>query len=156
QVSTLPEIIRRAGRAFSNRVAVVDGDRTATFREVDERSIRLANALRSLTGDGHRVAILMSNRLEYIEADAALARGAMVKVPINPRLSDDERRFIIEDSGATAVITESAELDRLHGALDSTVKLISVDGGSGALDYEELLAAANAVEEPVPGDPERL
>ena len=80
---------------------MVDGDRHAVLRR-SGRAVRPAGQCtwRALTAPGARVAILMRNRLEYIECDFAIARAGMVKVPINPRLSDDERRYILADSGA--------------------------------------------------------
>jgi acyl-CoA synthetase (AMP-forming)/AMP-acid ligase II len=157
-MSTLPEIIRRSGVAYGPRVAVVDGDRQLTFRQVDDRSRRLANVLRTLArGDGARVAILMKNRLEYVEADLACARAGLVKVPVNPRLSDDERRYLVEDSGATVVLTESDELDRVMELLPGpSVATVAVGGGPGAVDYEDALRGASAHETVIPPDPERL
>jgi acyl-CoA synthetase (AMP-forming)/AMP-acid ligase II len=157
-VSTIPELVRRAGKTFADRVAVVDGPRQATFRDVDARSIRLANAVRGLApSEGSRVAILMRNRLEYIEADIAIARAGMVKVPINPRLSDDERRYLVEDSGASVLVTEREELDRVAAVLgDTDVVLVSVGGGTGTVDYDDVLTGASGVEAPIGPDPERL
>ncbi|OLO26063.1 hypothetical protein PZ61_0235710 [Streptomyces sp. MNU77] len=157
----MPELVRRAVRAHAERVAVVDGERSSTFREVGERTVRLANALHGLSpeadGEGGRVAILMRNRLEYVEADLAVARAGKVKVPVNPRLSDDERRYVLADSGADILITESAELERVLDTVDSrAVRVVSVDGGTGALEYGELLRAASTVERAVRARPDRL
>jgi acyl-CoA synthetase (AMP-forming)/AMP-acid ligase II len=157
-VPTIPELVRRAVAAHPGRVAIVDGARTATFADVGTRTIRLANALRGLSAaDGGRVAILMRNRLEYVEADLAIARAGKVKVPINPKLSDDERAYVLADSGADILITEKSELPRLLDNLaGSGLAVISADGGAGALDYEDALAAASASEVPLRPDPTRL
>jgi acyl-CoA synthetase (AMP-forming)/AMP-acid ligase II len=155
---TIPELVRRAVAAYPNRVAVVDGARSSTFAEAGVRAIRLANALRGLSGDnGGRVAILMRNRLEYVEADLAIALAGKVKVPINPKLSDDERNYVLSDSGADILITERSELERLLDNLaGSPVTVIAADGGTGALDYEETLSAARPTEAPLVPDPRRL
>src|SRR5690606_26911812 len=114
-VPNIPELVERAVRSYGPRLAVVDGDRRLTFTEAGERSARLANALVAVTGGrGGQVAICMRNRLEYIELDLAIARAGLAKVPINPRLSDDERRFVLEDSQARVVFTEAAERDRIE------------------------------------------
>jgi acyl-CoA synthetase (AMP-forming)/AMP-acid ligase II len=155
---TIPELVRRAVAAHPNRVAIVDGPRTATFADVGARTIRLANALRGMSAAyGGRVAILMRNRLEYVEADLAIARAGKVKVPINPKLSDDERGYVLADSGADILITEEPELARLLDNLAGTpITVISAGGGAGALDYEAVLAAASDVEAPIRPDPQRL
>jgi acyl-CoA synthetase (AMP-forming)/AMP-acid ligase II len=155
---TIPELVRRAVAAHASRTAIVDGARTSTFAEVGARTIRLANALRALTAeDGGRVAILMRNRLEYVEADLAIARAGQVKVPVNPKLSDDERNYVLSDSGAGVLITEASELGRLLDNLAGTpITVVSVGGGAGALDYESALAQASATEVPFEPDPGRL
>ena len=167
---TIPELVERSVRAHGPRTAVVDGDRRLTFAEVGERSGRLANVLAGLTAEpGARVAILMRNRLEYVECDFAIARAGMVKVPVNPRLSDDERRYLLEDSGAAVLITDAAERSRvadLVAELDRRPTIVDVDadasaagvlGGSGVLGgYESLLASARPVPVPLAPDPERL
>ena len=59
------QIIDHAVRRFGDTVAVVDGDHKLSFRQVGERSNRLANAVLSLSGEpGGRVALLLPNRLE--------------------------------------------------------------------------------------------
>jgi acyl-CoA synthetase (AMP-forming)/AMP-acid ligase II len=135
----------------------VDGARSATFAQVDDRCVRFANALCALApGEGSRVAILMPNRLEYIEADLAIARAGMVKVPINPRLSDDERSFILEDSGASVIITDSSELERVKDLVGDNLVVISIDGGIGTHGYSDLLTRSSPIEQPLAVDPERL
>ena len=161
---TIPELVVRAVRAYGPRTAVVDGDRRLTFAEVGDRSGRLANVLAGLTREpGARVAILMRNRLEYVECDFAIARAGMVKVPVNPRLSDDERRYLLDDSGADVLITEAAEWPRvaeLVAELDRSPTIVDIDAGAdgaGVLGgYESLLASARPEPVPLTPDPERL
>jgi acyl-CoA synthetase (AMP-forming)/AMP-acid ligase II len=156
---TIPELVERAVLAYGPRTAVVDGARSLSFRQVGERSARLAHALQALASEpGARVAILMMNRLEYIECDFGIARAGMVKVPINARLSDDERRFILADSGARVLITEVAERERVAGVLADLPErptVVELDG-EGPSGYEALLAGASAAVPPLEPDPERL
>jgi acyl-CoA synthetase (AMP-forming)/AMP-acid ligase II len=161
---TIPELVERSARAYGPRLAVVDGDRRLTFAEVGDRSGRLANVLAALTAEpGARVAILLRNRLEYVECDFAIARAGMVKVPINPRLSDDERRYLLADSGASVLITESGERSRaaeLVADLDQPPTIVDIDADTDAAGvvggYESLLGSALATPPPIASDPERL
>jgi acyl-CoA synthetase (AMP-forming)/AMP-acid ligase II len=146
-VPTIPELVRRAVAAHSERVAIVDGERQLSFAEVGDRANRLANvfAARSRKDDG-AVALLMRNRLEYLEADFAVAIAGKIKVPINPRLSDDERSYILRDSDAGILVTEAAELDRVTAMLDGfddPPLLVVVDSTTGTSSYADLLAAAS-------------
>ena len=61
---------------------------------------------------GSSVGLLMGNRLEFVEVDFAIAKAGMVKAPINPRLTDDERAFILANCGAEVVVTEGTNFER--------------------------------------------
>lgn len=152
---TIGTLVDRAARRFGGRVAVVDGDRRLSFREVGERSTRLANGLLGLSPTaGSRVALVLGNRLEVVETDFAIAKAGKVKVPINPRLSDEERRFILANCGAEVVVTERGEVDRvqaLRSDLPDLHHVVSVDGGG--TDYGDLLRASASTPE-VAVDPE--
>ena len=58
---------------------------------------------------GDRVALLLHNRIEFVEALLACHRLAAVAVPINFRLASDEIDYILGDSGAAALITDAAD-----------------------------------------------
>src|SRR5262249_22111991 len=97
--------IREFAVATPTATAVVDGQRSLTYAGLNERSSRLAQALLAVglrTGD--RVAIVLGNRLEYCEIACGLAKAGLVSVPINPRLTAPEVAYILEHSGARAII----------------------------------------------------
>lgn len=130
-MTTIGDLVERASRRYADRIAVVDGDRQLTFREVDERSNRLANALLGHEiAPGSRVALLMTNRLEFVEADFGIAKAGMVKAPMNPRLADEERRYILANCTAEVLLTETHELERidaLRTELPGLKHVIAVD-----------------------------
>src|SRR5688572_8046371 len=101
--------VREFARATPQATAVVDGARTLTYAALDERASRLANTLLSAgLGAGQRVAVLAGNRLEYCEIACGLAKAGLPMVPLNPRLTAAEAGFIVEHSGATALILDDA------------------------------------------------
>ncbi|HEV3213336.1 MAG TPA: AMP-binding protein [Acidimicrobiales bacterium] len=154
-MTTIAELVERASRRFASRVAVVDGERQATFTDVGERSARLANALLGLSPrDGSRVGVLMANRLEFVEVDFAIARAGKVKAPINPRLTDDERSFILANCGAEILVTDRGEFDRAQAMRTDLPELrhvINVDDES----YRALLSAASPSRPDMVVDPDQ-
>lgn len=136
--------IREFARATPAETAVIDGGRRFTFAALHERSNRLACGL--LTAGlrpGARVAVLLGNRAEYLEAAAATAKAGLVLVPVNPRSTPAEVEYVLGHSGAAAVLMQ----DGLGALLpeDAPGPRISV-GGVDAPDYEAFLAAADAVD----------
>src|SRR5580658_8751543 len=80
---------------------------SVTWYQLSERvnAVAAAMAHRGVTA-GQRVAIMMTNRPEFLETMfAANALGAIV-VPINFRLAPDEVAFILTDSGAELLVVD--------------------------------------------------
>ncbi|MBZ0130499.1 MAG: AMP-binding protein [Rhodobacteraceae bacterium] len=100
---TPSETILAAGRItvgslFSTRAALnpdhkalIDGERSLTYRELDRRTDRLAAAFAAQgLRRGDRVAILSRNCLEYLEVTLAAAKSGLIVAALNWRLGDRE------------------------------------------------------------------
>lgn len=100
------------------------GDFRMTYQELNASCNQLANAFAaSGISKGERVALLLMNSREFMEAYYALAKVGAVVVPLNWRLVPDELEFILKDSGTTRLIfgDEFAEpVAELHSRGDRT------------------------------------
>jgi malonyl-CoA/methylmalonyl-CoA synthetase len=77
-----------------------------TFGELEERSNRLAHALRARgLAAGDRVAFFLSNRIEVIDLWLAGTKLGLILVPINVLYRERELRHIISDAAPAAVVT---------------------------------------------------
>ncbi|TWG07405.1 acyl-CoA synthetase [Saccharopolyspora dendranthemae] len=119
-----------------------------TYRELDERSLRLANSLREAgLSKGDVVAVLSDNDLHAYEAYWAAVRSGMYVCAVNSHLQSDEVAYIVNDSGANALVV-SAGLGELpeHVAELTDVRVRLAFGGpvAGFGDYEQALAAASS------------
>ena len=145
----LGEILARNARREPTRTALVFGDSSLTFAELDERVNRLANALADRgVGRGDQVAVLMYNSLEVVESFFACQKLGACPVPVNFRLAPSELAYILEDSGSVAVLTDG-QLTSL--ALEATasldaVRFVATTGETvpGSESYEELLASGTS------------
>ncbi|WP_106398832.1 class I adenylate-forming enzyme family protein [Actinocorallia populi] len=140
--------VREFARATPLATAVIDGDRALTYAALDDRSNRLATAL--LAGGlspGDRVAVLLGNRLEYPEIAAGIAKAGLLMVPLNPRLTPPEARYILEHSQAGAVVLDDACAPVVGDAIEELrLPALSIDGGQAGRPYEDVLAGARAVD----------
>ena len=101
--------IERNGRALADGSAVAEGSRVhATWSGLAVRVAALAGGLRASLGlvPGDRVAIVMRNRPEYVEALFALWHAGLVAVPVNARLHRDEIAYVLANCGAAVVLTD--------------------------------------------------
>ncbi|OPX16586.1 long-chain-fatty-acid--CoA ligase [Gordonia sp. i37] len=109
--------IARHAHNRPDHVAIRFRGTTLTWRELDEHVQNLAGWLvRRQIGKGDRVGLVMGNRPEFLEVVYACARVGAIVVPINFRLTAPEIEYILTDSGASLVVTESAFLEPVRAA----------------------------------------
>jgi fatty-acyl-CoA synthase len=87
------------------RTAVVFEGRSFSYRELNEGANRAAHLLLDIgIGKGDRVGVLLHNSNEYLEIFFALSKIGAILVPLNTRLVGVELAYILNDSGAKALI----------------------------------------------------
>jgi fatty-acyl-CoA synthase len=95
----------RRARMTPERVALVQGERSRTYRELAERTRRLASSLAALgVGRGDRVAYLGANDLATFDTLFATGLVGGVFVPLNTRLSAAELGYMLADCGASVLV----------------------------------------------------
>src|SRR5437868_10009700 len=106
--TNLIDCLARRAREMPDATVFASGAQSVTFADIDRRTSRLANALRSLDmGPGSRIAILTRSPEDCaLVVFAAMKIGAAC-VPINWRLAPEEIQFILEDSGARMLVADA-------------------------------------------------
>jgi fatty-acyl-CoA synthase len=103
------DLLRRTALRYPGKLAIVAGQRRASFAEFDAAVNRCANALaaRGVT-KGDKIALLSHNSWPYAVVAFATARLGAVLVPVNFMLGAAEIAYILGHSGAKGMITEDA------------------------------------------------
>lgn len=152
--------ITRNARYFPHHPAVIFNEQVMTFRELDRRSSRLANALLGLgLTKGDRVAFQMSNRPQIVEIEIALYKAGLVKMPLNARLSPTEIVDVIENGAPRVFIVGDSHTELVQSVMDGlNVPCYVTCGASvgGWLEYESLLARATDISPDVDMQPQDL
>ena len=105
---TLADLLRRTGKRFPNKTAIICGDTRWSYAEFDAVCERLAAGLAARgVGKGARVAILSRNSHAFAALRFALARLGAVLVPINFMLKPEEAAFILKHAGAEMLATDT-------------------------------------------------
>ena len=103
------DVIRRHAERRPDAVALRDGERELVYGDLDQRSNRLAQALRaSGVGAGTRVAYLDRSSPEVIELLFAASKAGAVLVPLNWRLAPPELAAVVADARAPVLIAGPA------------------------------------------------
>jgi fatty-acyl-CoA synthase len=101
---TLPKVLSDTVKRFSDREAIVFGDRRLTYQELNDEVDRLARGLLELgVQKDDKIGLWMPNIPEWVIAYFAVARVGAVVVPMNTRYKSHEVHYILENSEATAL-----------------------------------------------------
>jgi fatty-acyl-CoA synthase len=118
---------------------------TVTYAQLDDRSTRLARALRARGfAEGDTIAVLMENNRAYLEITWAAQRSGLRYTAVNSHLKPSEVQYVLDDSGATALFS-SAAMAGVIADLDLSVigTLVCADGALGGFEsYDGVLASA--------------
>ena len=141
-------MLTHAASRWPENVAVVCGDVSLTYRELEALANRFAHALARLgVKRGERVCLFMTNCPEYIIAFYAIARIGGVVSPMNPSYREREVEYQLDDSEAVAAVVQTELLsivEAVRGRLKHLRHVIPVGAGapsgSGLRSFPALIA----------------
>jgi fatty-acyl-CoA synthase len=175
----LGRIHEAIAEVIPDRECLVFRDRRFSWREVQDRTRRLANLLRSHglgchtpraelecweSGQDH-VAIYALNGNEYLEGMVGCYKARCAPFNVNYRYVEEELVYLFDNADAKAVIYHARfapVLEKIRSELSQVKLWLQVDDGSGnallpgALDYEQALAEASPAPPPDDLSPDDL
>jgi fatty-acyl-CoA synthase len=153
---SLGTMLRRSALRHKDRVAIICGETTWSYAELDMLADRLGNGLRAKgIGKGDRVAIVARNSHAFMAVRFAVARIGAVLVPINFMLSIEDTRYILDHSGAALLLLDATTvkigLAAWSGAADTVYGLPGEHVGPPAevASWEALMGDERQAEDPV-------
>jgi long-chain acyl-CoA synthetase len=115
-----------------NFLLLESNDRVFTYRQFDDEVNRAGETLRGLgVGKGDRISLLLTNRAEYLIFYFACFKLGAWAGPVNTLLKPREIAFIIADSEAGTVVTETdllSHLDEARTQVQSLQNVIVIEG----------------------------
>jgi len=123
---------------IGDREALVVGDRRLTYRELDERSNRLAHHLGDEMGvqPGQHVGMHLYNGVEFVEGILACLKIRAVPINVNYRYVEEELRYLYGNADLVALLVDEEFVDRAKAA-GAPAMLVAQQ------DYEDALAASS-------------
>ncbi len=142
--------VRRHAFMTPDKPALKFLGQVTTWKELDERTQAFAAALhRRGVKFGDRVMMVLLNRSEYVEAVLGANLIGAIPVPVNIRMSPAEISFLVTDSGARTIVTETMlapladAVSASTGAIDNTI-VVGDTTNEAHLRYEDLIAEGSA------------
>src|SRR4051812_23726179 len=103
--ATLLGRFQHFARLSPERTAIVCGAEHVTYGELDERSTRMARALRAKGVDTESVVgICLPRKPSFVVAMLAVLKAGAAYLPLDPTYPEDRRQYMVSDAGAKVVI----------------------------------------------------
>ncbi|WP_447894095.1 acyl-CoA synthetase [Vreelandella sp. GE22] len=141
RVMNLSHFLTESSRRFSDEIGFVWGEKTWTWKEIEERSQAFAYALGHEMGlkKGDRLLVQSSNCHQMFEAMFACWRIGAVWVPTNYRQSPDEVAYLAESSGAKGLLCGASFTDHAAACAPIIDVTVSIGESNFGVDYETLV-----------------
>jgi long-chain acyl-CoA synthetase len=140
---TVAGIIRDQAAARGEKVAIVFGERRISYRELDQRSNRVARALLAAgVQPKDHVAFIDMNGPEYFEVLFGCAKVNAINVGVNWRLAPGEMAYTVNDAEAKALFVGpdfQAAIDQVRADLKSVRTVVNLGD-----EYEAWLGSGDA------------
>jgi long-chain acyl-CoA synthetase len=129
----IPSLVRHHARETPERVALVHGERTQTWAELERHVDRVARALVvSGARPGDRVAVLASNSLEYAAVFLGALRARACVVPLPTMASTASLAAMLVDSAAVALFVDGEHREVAAAIASPAITLrVDIDGSAG-------------------------
>lgn len=139
------EIIERETYRHPNDWAIVHGEKRLRFKDLDDRSNRLANAFRGLgIKGGDRIGVIAHNCAEYFETVFAAWKIGAITVNINFRLIGKEIEYLLNNSETSVLVFGEKfqeTLEPIRRSVNSIRHFVCIAGNppNYAIGYEKLI-----------------
>jgi len=155
-------MLEESAKRYSDKTAILSGDRRLSFTDLDNDSNKVANALiRMGIEKGDRVAILSSNSPEFAITYFGIIKTGAILVPLDPNYKVEELASLFNDSQPKLLIAENPYLESLIPALSRFKSIEQVVNLSPGLEdkfasFHEIIADGNSKRIDLEPDPEDI
>ncbi|MEC0247121.1 amino acid adenylation domain-containing protein, partial [Paenibacillus chitinolyticus] len=129
QELSLHRLFERQAVERPQQIAVEMGERAYTYSELNERANRFARVLaRRGVAPGAKVALLLLRSPDMIAAILAVLKAGAVYVPIDPQYPEERILFMLQDTGAGAIVAAAATMEVSARLAGDSIDVVDMDG----------------------------
>ncbi|OKP79498.1 non-ribosomal peptide synthetase [Paenibacillus helianthi] len=137
---TIADLFVEQVKLNPNRIAVIDGEHTVTYKDLEEKSNQIARLLLQAGGAPRDLVAVMADRgAEFVASTLAIFKNGMGYVPIDPHYPRQRIQLLLKDSGCKILITQTIHLDKwtidLPDSMESILCLDQTDQTMSVLNH---------------------
>ena len=140
------DLLKNSAKKYPNKIAIIEGNNLATFRELNQAANQIANAIIQKTiNKENNIGILSANYFEYPAIYFGLAKSGHILAHLSTRFSSTELTHVISDTNITLIFIHTSFLSQVKGLLQNLPKLKDIivfgDDNFGNIDNINILSS---------------
>ncbi len=149
RATNLKQMLEEVAAQYGSKTAIISGERKLSFADLDKAANRVANALLKMgIAKGDRVAMLLSNRPEFVILYFGITKIGAVVMPLETKLRFAELASFFAHCQPKVLITEDENLEPLTpilAELKSIKHLINIGSKheGNFRSYDEMMATSS-------------
>ena len=146
---TLVSAFNRIFEKYKGKTAIEFEEHKVTFAEISGKANKVADSLsKSSISKGDRVAVFLGNSMELVYFFVGALKNGSIVVPMNISFMDIEAEYMLNDSGAKAVLTDKETLPIIKNILPKLKELkhIITVGCNEFTDFNDFIKDASVKE----------
>ncbi|PNQ83149.1 non-ribosomal peptide synthetase, partial [Paenibacillus polymyxa] len=112
------------------RIAARTEHKEMTYKELSERSDRMASYLKSQAYTNGHVALFFEQGIDMIVSVFSVLKAGMTYIPLSDSFPDLRMKYILEDAHAEILVTNTRNMDKAYAVkslLNHTIEIINID-----------------------------
>lgn len=123
----IQDFLHQSARKYPDKIAIECGLQRWTYRRIESATAAQASTMVTLgVAPRERVIILLDNSCELVSSIFATLKIRAVFIVLNPQINLRKLRYIIEDSGASLIVTDEGKLAKVQEALSFAHKISNI------------------------------
>lgn len=125
---TIHEILEKQADIIPDNIAVIFNGKEMSYKELNERSNQLARVLRENNISRESiVALFMERSIEMIVGIFAVLKAGGAYLPISPEYPDERVKYILKDSNASLLLSQTRHMRRISDLTEGNQKIINAE-----------------------------
>jgi long-chain acyl-CoA synthetase len=154
-MASLVRVIEDNASQHGDSLACVIGGERRSYADLADEVLRFASALRRLGLEpGDRLSLYMPNCVEYVPCFYGAMRAGLIANPINGAFTRAEVAYLLEDSGAAALVSTPEQLAKLGLSPDGPAPRVVISTGETTPPWHSLASLLAEPADAVPLPPE--
>jgi fatty-acyl-CoA synthase len=151
---TFQGLLETSLRKHSSRILAKFGDKEYTYKEIDQASNRVANAIHEAGfGPGDRMATMLPNSFELLTIAYGIYKSGATYSPLNMMVGDNDIAYIIKDANIKVIFVDASLKERIMGLKDSLAgvqRIVVVNSKSDRAGSFEEFIKGKSTDDPKP------